>query len=122
MSVLAEIREILVDIEPIEGKVWRTGWVPNKAEFPYASILDPVSEVPELEGDGRGLATRRTFQVDLWQTEEAEDDTLPDQVFAALDGTKTSGGYRLRVVLSTLVPEDDDIVHHAITGDLVRLR
>lgn len=121
MTALAEIREVLSTIESLRG-VWRAAWVPNRALFPYASILDPLSEVPELEGDAETKALRRTWQLDLWQKEEEEIDGLPEQVVDLLDGTKTTSGYRLRIVDLRLIQEEDDIVHHAITGDLVRLR
>lgn len=109
----------LIDAAPLAlTAVYRQGWVPDDAQFPYASFLDPVSDAPALSGDARTLARRRLVQVDVWQDEATEDDDLVDGIVAALDGAVTSTGVRLRVLDVSQVPgpeEDEDVVHHAIT-------
>lgn len=119
MSIGAEIKA-LVDPTAVT-ETYRTGYVPDNAAFPYASFLDPVSDAPALSGDGQTLARRRLTQVDVWQTEEAFDPALVDAIVTALDGVKIASGFRLRVTDVNLVPEPDDVIHHALTVSVARL-
>lgn len=120
MTTTADVKALL---DPIEGltETYREAWVPDDAAFPYASILDPVSNAPALSGDARTLARRRLIQVDLWQSEADEIDGLVDTITAALDGTAMTSGGRLRVIEVVLIPEDEDVVHHAFTLSWARV-
>lgn len=121
MTILAEVKALLDPVAPLAA-VYRMGWTPEGAAFPYATILDPISNAVALEGDARTLARRRLLQVDLWQEADSEDDTLPDDVAAALDGVPLASGGRLRVLDVALVQDegDADVVHHAVTVSIAR--
>lgn len=120
MTVGAEAKAILDQAGTDLTAVYRTAHVPDDAAFPYASFLDPISDAPALSGDAQTIGRRRLLQVDLWQTEEGETDDLLDEVVAALDGAASTTGYRFRVTDVTLVPEDDDVVHHSLTVSVAR--
>lgn len=115
MTILAQVKALLDPVDPLT-EVYRAGWVPDDAALPYAVILDPISNAPALHGDARTLARRRLVQVDLWQAEANEDDSVVDDVIAALDGKRITAG-RILVQDSVLVPDetDADVVHHALT-------
>lgn len=121
MSTFSETK-VAIDATAVTT-TYRDGYVPDDAVFPYASILDPVSDAVLLSGDARTIARRRLLQVDLWQREGAEDVTLPDTIANALDGLNVTDGMRLRHVDTQRIPEaEDDVVHHALTLSVVRLR
>ena len=123
MTTGGDVKVILDTVAGLTA-VYRQAWVPDGAVLPYASWLDPISNVPALTGDARTLARRRAVQVDLWQDQAAEDDTLLARTIDALDGAKTPGG-RLRVIEAVLVPgpeEDAGIIHHAITVTRAEVR
>lgn len=120
MSIFSEIKA-LIDATAVT-QTYRRGYTPTDAVFPYADLLDPLSSAPALSGDSRTLARRRLLQVDLWQTEAAEAPTLPDAVVDAIDGVTIASGFGLTVQDLTRVPETEDVVHHAITVSVVRLR
>ncbi len=119
-SIGGEIKA-LVDPTAVT-ETYRTGYVPDDAAFPYASFLDPVSDAPALSGDSRTLANRRLVQVDLWQDEATFDPALLEVVIDAIDGANIASGFGLRVQDAVVLPEPDDIVHHAITVSVLRLR
>ena len=121
MTLLAEVKALLDPIDPLAA-VYRAGWVPEGAAFPYATILDPISNAVALQGDARTLGRRRLLQVNLWQDREAEDDSVLDAVVAALDGTALESGGRLRVLDANVIPDegDGDVVHHALTVSIAR--
>lgn len=122
MTIGGEVKALLDEVEGITA-VYRRAWVPEDAQFPYASFLDPVSVSVGLAGDARTLKRRTLIQVDLWQKEAEEDDGLLDAVMDAIDGASITSG-RVRVQDATLVPEesaDSDIVHHALTVSVARV-
>lgn len=124
MTTGGDVKAILDTVSALT-ETYRQAHVPDGAVFPYASFLDPVSQVPALSGDARTLAFRRLLQVDLWQTREGESDALLDAVVLAIDGADAATGFRLRVENVVLVPgpeEDEGIIHHAITVALSRVR
>lgn len=114
-------------LDPVEGltAVFRAGEHLDEAEFPYATILDPLGSAPALSGDGRTLGRRRLAQVDLWQDRAGEDDDLLETVVSALDGAKAAGErFRYKVDDVALVDDseaDPDVIHHALTVSTVRL-
>jgi hypothetical protein len=123
VTVTAEVKLLLDQVDALTA-VYRTGWVPDDARFPYASILDPVSEVPALRGDARTLGRRRLIQVDLW-TEESlavDSDALVDAALSVLDGAGLTGGGRLYVQNVVLVPDEVAalVVHYAFTLSTAR--
>lgn len=120
MSIFSEVKALVDATDVLQ--TYRSGYVPDDAAFPYASIIDPISNATALAGDGRLLARRRLLQVDLWQTEEDLDLDLLDAVLDAIDGASITSGFGLRATDSVLVDEPDDIIHHAITVSVVRLR
>jgi len=106
-------------------QTYRDGHIPDDAALPYASFLDPVSDVIALQGDARTLARRRSVQVDIWSDEGTAVDVIIDAVVDAIDGAAVTEGLRLRVIDVVLVPgpeAEDDIIHHAITVSTPRLR
>lgn len=125
MTTGGDLKAVIMAGVPALTAVYRRAWVPDDAEFPYASFLDPVSTVPALTGDARTLADLRTLQVDLWQDKAAEIDGLPDLMVVTIDGAVAASGGHFRVQDLALVPgpEDEaDIIHHAITVGLARVR
>lgn len=113
-TILGQVKTLLGAVDALD-EVYRSGWVPDRAPFPYAVILDPISNPPALSGDARTLARRRLLQIDLWQTAANEDDSLVDDVVTALDGVRVEAG-RLKVQDTVMVPDDDpETVHHAVT-------
>jgi len=119
VSIGAEVKA-LVDPTAVT-ETYRAGYVPEDAAFPYASFLDPVSDAIDLQGDAQTLARRRLLQVDLFQVEEDFDPALVDAVVAVIDGVKGTSGFRFRVVDVNALPEDDDLIHHALTVSVARL-
>lgn len=68
--------------------------VPTDAVAPYVRLTREFGRSPILAGDSATMATRRQFQVSLWQEVGAEDDLIADALLAALDGLKiTEAGY-----------------------------
>ena len=106
-------------------QTYRAGHVPDDAGLPFASFLDPISDVPALQGDSRTLARRRTVQVDIFSDEATAVDTIIDAVVDAIDGVSTTSGLRLRVTDVSLIPGPEargghrpprDHGHHAPTS------
>lgn len=126
MTIGADVKALIDGAGTSLTAVYREGWVPDDAGFPYGSFLDPISDAPVLSGDAETLASRRLIQVDLYQDEATEDDGLVDAVVGAIDGKKSATtGWRFRVIEITQVPADEDeedVVHHALTISTVRLR
>lgn len=92
-------------------------------EFPYALVMDHLTESVALRGDRRAMAWRRVVQVSVFQRTPNESHALVDSVLAALDGAAVPGAWHLRVTLSTRVSDPDPkVVHHAITCDVARPR
>lgn len=121
MSIGAEVKALLDDTGRFEA-VFRLGQRMDTAKMPYATFIDPLDEAPALRGDARTLGARRLLQVDLWQDAEDVDDTLADDVAALLDGQKVEGGFRLRVDSVADLPDEDPVVHHALTVSVARVR
>lgn len=125
MTLGGDIRTIVVNAGTALTQTYRAGHVPDDAALPYASFLDPISDVVALQGDARTLARRRSVQVDVFTDEGADADAIIDALVDALDGASTTSGLRLRVVDVVLVPgpeAEEDVVHHAITVTTPRLR
>jgi hypothetical protein len=119
VSIGAEVKA-LVDPSAVT-QTYRAGYVPDAAAFPYASFLDPVSDAIALQGDAQTLGRRRLVQVDLWQKEADFDPGLVEDVIQRLDGAKIPSAFRLSVTDSQALPEEDDVIHHAITVSMARL-
>lgn len=126
MTIGADVKALIDNAATGLTAVYREGWVPDDAQFPYGSFLDPISDTPVLSGDAETLASRRLIQVDVYQDEATEDDALVDKVIQAVDGKKSATtGWRFRVMDVTQVPaeeDDEDVVHTALTISTVRLR
>lgn len=120
MTIIAELKA-LIDTVPGLTLVFALGENQNP-DFPYVTILDPISNVPALQGDARTLARRRLIQVDIWQAEGGYSEAIVDQVVEVIDGAGGTLGLRYRVVDSAMVPDDEDVVHHALTVSTPRLR
>lgn len=120
----ADVKKLVDDAATGLTAVYRQAHVPDDATFPYGSFLDPIGDGIALSGDARTLARRRLIQLDVYQAEETEDDDLVGLVMAAIDGQRTAGGLRARVIDVLLVPgpeTEEDVVHHAITVSLARV-
>lgn len=120
---MTTIADLKAKIDVIDGPtlVFASGEDLNPA-LPYVTILDPVSDAVLLQGDSRTLARRRLAQVDVWQDEASFSEALVDDVVDAIDGASAAGGFHYRVVDVQNIPEPDDVVHHALTVSLTRLR
>lgn len=122
MTVIADLLGLL---GPVDGltTAFRQDQENDLAVFPYATVLDPISQVPALQGDSRALAVRRLLQVDIWQDSAAFSAQLVDDVEIALDGVAITSGFRFRVVDTNEIPEPEQgVTHHAVTVSIVRLR
>lgn len=120
MTLTADVKALLDPVSPLT-QVYRAGWVPDDAAFPYATILDPISMAVAMSGDGRTLGRRELLQVDLWQNQADEDDSLVGDMIAALDGVSLGGLGRVKVQDVVKVdPDEDEVVHHAFTLSVPR--
>ena len=123
MTIDVDVKAIIDGAGTALTATYRSGWVPDDAQFPYASFLDPVSDAPAFSGDARTLGRRRLLQVDVFQDEASEVDGLIETLVDALDGTGIESGFRVRVTDVTQVPDetDSDVVHHAMTLSVARI-
>lgn len=121
MSIRSEFVRLL---DPVFGsRVYADAVAPGGLAYPYAGVLDHLSEVPAIKGNGRALAHRRLVQVDVWQLAEDEDPLLLDAVHDALDGVRVDGAYAVAVQSSNRVYDPDPkVAHHAITCSVARPR
>jgi hypothetical protein len=99
MSLRSEVIAAIGGVAGLSGKVFSgavggaESVVPTGVTAPYAH-LNEFGRAPNLAGDSRTLATRRQFQVSIWQYFDDETDVLIDQVISAVDGLKiTEPGY-----------------------------
>lgn len=89
--------EVVAALDPIfDRRVAADESPPAGLSRPYARVVDEVSEVPQVVGDSRAIAWRRTVQVDVYEWESA-DRYLADDAVDALDGLRMRAGLRLRV-------------------------
>lgn len=124
MTIDVEVKALVDGAGTALTATYRHGWVPDDAEFPYASFLDPIGDAIALSGDGRTLGRRRLLQVDVWQDEASEVDGMIEVLVDALDGQKVASGFRLRVQDVSQVPgpeDEEDIVHHVLTLSVARI-
>ncbi len=121
MSIRADVVAL---IDPfLDGRVSADDEPRGGMEFPYALVMDHLTEGPYLKGDRRAMAWRRTLQVSVFQTQADEDDALLDDILNALDGADLTRAMHLSVSGSTRVPDPDPgTVQHAITCSVTRLR
>lgn len=120
MSIRTEVIDLLDPL--LAGRV-AADRLPERMNFPAAAVIDSITEVAELRGDGRAGAWRRLMQVDLWERTGRESAVLLDQVLNVLDGARLTEGLRLSVSSCNRIPDPDvKIVHHAITASVARLR
>lgn len=116
MSAFASLKAA---VDPFVGnRVYRDNVpdLPAGITFPCSSILEDVARARALTGDGRTMAMREVWQVDLWQTEDTEDDSLLPAVIDAIDGLALAAP-KLRVQVDGVqrLVDEEKIVHHAIT-------
>lgn len=116
--------DVVALIDPfLEGRVAADDEPRGGMAFPYALVMDHLSEGPALRGDRRAMAWRRTVQVSVFQTQAEEDPDILDAILDALDGATITGAMHLSVTGSTRVPDPEPgTVHHAITCSLARPR
>lgn len=116
--------EVVALVDPfVEGRVASDDRPRGGLEFPYALVMDHLTQSPALRGDRRAMAWRRTVQVSVFQTQADEDEALVDDILDALDGARIVGAMHLTVTGSTRLPDPEaDTVHHAITCSATRLR
>lgn len=121
MSIRSEVVRLL---DPVfNGRVYGDQVARGGLAYPYAGVLDHVTEAAAVKGDGRVLAWRRMVQVDVWQRAGEEDPNLLTAVVDAVDGVRVEGAYAVAVQSSTRTMDPDpDVVHHAITCSVARPR
>lgn len=105
---------------------------PDGTTFPYVTVSESVSVVPDLSGDfGASTPTvTELVSVDVWQAERngvtGESYTLVPSVVRALHGANLTAAptkvYGVRVVGDVRLPEpDNDLVHEAVTVEIHRV-
>lgn len=114
MSTRSEFVRLL---DPVfGGRVYSDAIAPGGLTYPYAGVMDHLSQTAAVKGDGRALGRRRLVQVDVWQLVEDEDPALLEAVDNALDGVRIEGAYAVAVQSSNrMYDPDPKVVHHAFT-------
>lgn len=125
MTFRSEVKTALEAVSGLSGKVFSApadggeSVVPPEVAPPFVRIVNEFGRAPNLAGDGQTLATRRQFQLSLWQSFAAEDDTLTDAVIAAIDGlrvTSVSGYTHVAFEFSFRLEEREaGLAQHALT-------
>lgn len=117
MNLIGGIRSLVVAKGVVNARCWADD-APEKATFPYVTLIDAISIAPVLEGDGGAMRQlERLVQADLWQRDGEEDDAVLASLYEALHGVKVAGtniALRVRDIQRFHEPETR-IVHHALT-------
>lgn len=123
MTLRSDIIARLNLLAPLTGKNFDDD-APDKTDFPYTTLLIDISEAPKLSGDGRTLATERLGQLNLWEAQADEDETLSDLIWVTLDGLSCpSSSARLRMRSVARVGDPDwQTAHRAFTFAAIRGR
>jgi len=103
----------------VNARCWADD-APDKVTFPYVTMDDAISTVPEVKGDGATIMLVRQVQVNLWERLAAEDPALAPSLAVYLDGLKVviAGHTVCRLSVDStarLVEKDDNIAHRALT-------
>jgi hypothetical protein len=118
-TIAGAIRELIVADGVVSARVWADA-APERATLPYVTITDAISAPPTLTGDQATIMITRQVQVDLWEKQPDEDETVARALFAVLDGAKPVIGGATVTRLSVddsqrFVEADTHIVHRAFT-------
>jgi hypothetical protein len=121
VSVRSEFVRLL---DPVfNGRVYADEVARGGMDYPYAGVIDHVTEAVAMKGGGRVMAWRRLVQVDVWQRTGTEDPDLLTAVVDALDGVRVEGAYAVAVQSSLRTTDPDPgVVHHAVTCSVARPR
>lgn len=133
LTIAGAIRAVIIaaDIPGIGTGVYRD-FAADPAIYPYIVVLEQISDIPQLKGDGQVLFRMQMAQVDLWQSMAAvaptdtrpaipaEDDTILPALVAALDSAALVPNpqlvLRCRVADVQRVPDPvDKVIHQALT-------
>jgi hypothetical protein len=118
-TVLDAIADAVEAWGQVNARVWADD-APTGPTFPYVTMDDAISTVPDVKGDGATIMLVRQVQVNLWERLADEDPLLGPSLHVYLDGRKVVvGGHtvcRLAVdSTARLVEKDDNIAHRALT-------
>ena len=97
--------------------------VPTGTATPYVRMVNEFARAPVLAGDGGTMATRRQFQISLWQTFADEDDDLTEAVIAAIDGLKIAEDKFFKCLFEfsfRLEEREAGLAHHAMTFSVIQ--
>jgi hypothetical protein len=87
--------------------------------MPYITISDELANPPSLLGDKKVLSRDRLVQISVWQTRQAEDLELVNQIRTLLDAASLNSTelvYGCRVFdIQRLFDSEHDSVLHSIT-------
>lgn len=121
MSIRSEATAVL---DPIfEGRVTADEVPKGGLGFPYCRFIDNITENDIMRGDARSMASRRTVQVDVYQTLEDETDDIVDRVRDNLDGHAAQAGLRFVWTNTVRLPDNEaNLVQHSLDFGIVRLR
>lgn len=120
-SVTSALRTKIVaaNLSNVTTKVFRDA-APDSTAMPFVTFNDDISRTAALFGDGKISMASRSVQVNLFQKLDAEDVTLIDSLFAALDSATLTGadknivGCRVDGIVR-LVDTTENLCHHAVT-------
>jgi hypothetical protein len=106
---------------PIAQKMFLNS-APEGTLPPFATYNDDTSTTPSHSGDGKVLFYTRTIQIDIWQTVDNEDPSIPVTIRERLNGAVVDvvgmpNKMLLTVVSNNRIPEPigTNVVHHEIT-------
>lgn len=120
VSIPAAIRSILVSasLTGVGSKIFRD-ISPPQTPMPYVTISDELANPPSLLGDKKVLSRDRLVQISVWQTRQAEDLELVNQIRTLLDAASLNSTelvYGCRVFdIQRLFDSEHDSVLHSIT-------
>tara|TARA_B100000902_G_C27318629_1_gene922856 strand:+ start:2491 stop:2880 length:390 start_codon:yes stop_codon:yes gene_type:complete len=110
---------VAADLSNVTTKVFRD-FAPDSTAMPFITFDDDISRVGAFLGDSKISMSTRLVQVNLFQKLDAEDVTLIDSLFAALDSADLTGadknivGCRVDGVVR-FATIDQNLCHHAVT-------
>jgi hypothetical protein len=119
-SIGGAVRSLItgVGVAGVGDKVYRD-IAPPETTTPYITIFDEISNQMTLAGDSEVIARIRLVQVSLWQSRQAENVELIDDLVALLDNALLEANQHVlgcRVSeIQRLFDAESDTIQHAIT-------
>ena len=115
---------VAANLSNVTTKVFRDS-APDSTAMPFITFDDDISRTPAFLGDGKISMSTRLIQVNLFQKLDAEDVTLIDSLFAALDAADLTGadknivGCRVDGIVR-FVNTSENICQHAVTVSITQ--